>query len=100
MLDVSLEGKVAIVTGGCRGMGREMAIAFARAGMAPTVIVRMALWLASRASDGVTGCRYIARHGDGRLEPAEAAELCREQAVFPVPARETPLEDAWRSGAA
>ena len=32
MADPDLSGKVAIVSGGGRGMGREMALAFARAG--------------------------------------------------------------------
>jgi 3-oxoacyl-[acyl-carrier protein] reductase len=66
------------------------------AGMAPDVIVPPALWLASEASDGITGCRYIAKHWDSDLPPAEAAERCRERAVFPVPERETPLTRAWR----
>jgi len=65
------------------------------AGMAPDVIVPPALWLASEASDGVTGCRYIANHWDASLAPAEAAENCREPAVFPVPERATPLDRAW-----
>ena len=37
MGDGVLEGKTAIVTGGARGMGREMAIAFAREGAAVAV---------------------------------------------------------------
>lgn len=65
------------------------------AGMEPDVIVPPAIWLASDSSDGVTGCRYIAKHWDPDLSPDEAAEGCREQAVFPVPERETPLDLAW-----
>ena len=64
-------------------------------GMEPTVIVPMALWLASAASDGVTGCRFIANRWDESLAPDEAAEGCRERAVFPVPKGGTPLKKAW-----
>lgn len=65
------------------------------AGMDPSVIVPPALWLASEESDGITGCRYIAKHWDSGLPAAEAAERCREKAVFPAPERETPLIRAW-----
>ncbi|MDX1486226.1 MAG: SDR family NAD(P)-dependent oxidoreductase [Alphaproteobacteria bacterium] len=64
-------------------------------GMDPTVIVPPALWLASEDSDGVTGCRYIANRWDPGLPAAEAAEGCREPAIFPAPERETPLTRAW-----
>ena len=69
--------------------------ALPNAGMEPSVIVPPALWLASEASDGITGCRYIAKHWDATLAPAEAAEGCRERAVFPIPERDTPLTRAW-----
>lgn len=64
-------------------------------GLEPTVIVPMATWLASVASDGVTGCRYAADKWDAGLAPIEAAEGCRECAIFPAPKRETPLHKAW-----
>jgi 3-oxoacyl-[acyl-carrier protein] reductase len=65
-------------------------------GLDPAVIVPMAVWLASPASDGVTGCRFAADFWDDSLSPEEAAEKCREQAIFPKPAHETNLTRAWQ----
>ena len=65
-------------------------------GLDPAVITPMAVWLASPASDGITGCRYAADFWDDSLNPEDAAERCREQAIFPVPTRETPLKKAWQ----
>ena len=65
------------------------------AGMEADVMVPPALWLASEASDGFTGCRYIAKYWDPALAPAKAAERCRERAIFPLPERDTPLTRAW-----
>jgi 3-oxoacyl-[acyl-carrier protein] reductase len=65
------------------------------AGMEPDVMVPAALWLASGESDGVTGCRYIANRWDGDLPPGDAAEACREQAIFPVPERDSKLTKTW-----
>ena len=64
-------------------------------GLDPSVIVPMALWLASSASDGISGCRYVADRWDDSLAPDTAAEGCRECAVFPKPRRNTPLTKAW-----
>lgn len=64
-------------------------------GAEPSVIREMAVWLASPASDGVTGCRYAADKWDDALPPDEAAERCRERAVFPLPDYDTPLDRAW-----
>lgn len=66
-------------------------------GLDPTVITPMAVWLASPASDGVTGCRYAADFWDDTLSPDDAAERCREQAIFPRPAHDTPLTKAWQA---
>ena len=40
-------------------------------------------WLASPESDGITGCRFIARDWDASLKPAEAAARCRAPAAWP-----------------
>jgi NAD(P)-dependent dehydrogenase (short-subunit alcohol dehydrogenase family) len=67
-------------------------------GLDPSVIVSIALWLASEASDGITGCRFDAKRWDDNLPMAEAAELCREGPIFPLPiSRTSPLDLAWRA---
>jgi NAD(P)-dependent dehydrogenase (short-subunit alcohol dehydrogenase family) len=67
-------------------------------GLDPTVIVPMALWLASDASDGVTGCRFDAKRWDDARPLADAAERCREGPLFPLPVtRTSPLEQAWKA---
>ena len=40
------------------------------------------VWLASPQSDGVTGCRFIARDWDQQLPAAEAANKCRTSAAW------------------
>jgi NAD(P)-dependent dehydrogenase (short-subunit alcohol dehydrogenase family) len=64
-------------------------------GPEPSVIRNMAVWLASPASDGVSGCRYCADKWDETLPPDAAAERCRERAIFPLPSYDTPLDKAW-----
>jgi NAD(P)-dependent dehydrogenase (short-subunit alcohol dehydrogenase family) len=66
-------------------------------GLDPAVITPMAVWLASPASDGTTGCRYAADFWDETLSSDDAAERCREQAIFPKPAHESPLTKAWQA---
>lgn len=39
MTDISLKGKVAIIAGASRGMGREIAITYAKAGAAGITVV-------------------------------------------------------------
>ncbi|MDC0033551.1 SDR family oxidoreductase [Alphaproteobacteria bacterium] len=66
-------------------------------GLDPTVITPMAVWLASPASVGITGCRFAAEFWDESLSPNDAAERCRERAIFPKPAHDTPLKKAWQA---
>lgn len=54
-------------------------------GLDPSIIVPAAVWLASTASDGVTGYRFDAKRWDASLPVAEAAERCREGSIFPTP---------------
>ena len=68
-------------------------------GAEPSVIRDMAVWLASPASDGITGCRYSADRWDDTLPPDAAAERCRDKAIFPPPDYDTPLENAWNEAA-
>ncbi len=65
-------------------------------GLDPRVIGPMAVWLGSEASDDTTGCRFVAEQWDDSLPVDEAAEGCRERAIFTPPKRETPLKKAWR----
>lgn len=44
----------------------------------PTIIVPPLLWLASTASDGVTGARFDASLWRGDLDEASAAKLCAQ----------------------
>ena len=65
-------------------------------GLDPAVIGPMAVWLGSEASNKTTGCRFVAENWNAKLPLDEAAEGCRERAIFTPPKRETPLEKAWR----
>ncbi len=51
-------------------------------GLNPTVITPIACWLASIESDGVTGCRFVAKKWDESRPNADAANGCREPSVF------------------
>lgn len=66
-------------------------------GMAPTVMVPCMVWLASPAADGINGCRYVARNWDENLADAEAAEGCREAALFRRPAKPSRLDRTWEA---
>lgn len=64
-------------------------------GMKADIVVPMALWLASTASDGITGCRFESKLWDASLPPAEAAARCLEPPLFTVPKRKRKLTRAW-----
>ena len=73
ILSFSLEGKVAIVTGGSRGIGRAIALAFAEAGADMVVC--------SRALDGELGAVAEEIRGLGRRSLAVQADITRKDAV-------------------
>ena len=68
-MDFDLQGKVALVTGGSRGLGREMVLAFARAG-ADVVI-------SSRKLDACEELAEVVREETGRTALAVAAHAGR-----------------------
>jgi 3-oxoacyl-[acyl-carrier protein] reductase len=51
----------------------------------PPVMIAPLLWLASAASDGVTGSRFVGKNWDGSLPPAAAARAAREAPVLLPP---------------
>ena len=59
----------------------------------------MIVWLASDASDGFNGCRFVADRWDPSLPSQEAALGCQESQIFPTGERDTPQESvavtAW-----
>ena len=61
------------------------------------VIIPPALFLASNASDGITGCRYVGERWDPDLPPRKAAEQARDPAVFraPGPVRPSKLKKTF-----
>jgi NAD(P)-dependent dehydrogenase (short-subunit alcohol dehydrogenase family) len=50
----------------------------------PQVMAVPVVWLASAASDGMSGFRFVARDWDQRLPPAEAAARVRTPAAWPT----------------
>jgi NAD(P)-dependent dehydrogenase (short-subunit alcohol dehydrogenase family) len=53
----------------------------------PAIVVPPLRWLASEASAGVTGARFVARAWDPSLPPAEAAARAQTLAGWPAPGR-------------
>ena len=62
----------------------------------PEVMVKPLLWLASRASDGVNGRRFIGAQWDEKLAPKEAAEKCSAPAAWPQLGRQSVRPDEMR----
>ena len=73
-----LDGKRLFITGGSRGLGREMALAIAEAGAEVVLVGREADSLAATAADiRQLGCTAVALPGDVSL-PAECERICHE----------------------
>jgi len=90
------------VTVNCLGPGGAVNTRFGRGeirdrGLAPDVMNKMALWLASDESAEFNGCRFTGKYWDDSLPNAQAAEKCRDAPLFPVPvSKPTKLANAWR----
>ena len=74
-MGIDLSGKVAIVTGGARGIGNGMATALAKAGAAVTItdILTDTLEEASARFDQLPGARHLAVVADGTKDDEVAA---------------------------
>jgi NAD(P)-dependent dehydrogenase (short-subunit alcohol dehydrogenase family) len=64
--------------------------------LSPDIVIPLSLMLASELSDGITGCRFTARHFDPSLPPAKALEDVRDPAIFLPPRRSHPLTQTWK----
>ncbi len=76
-MDFRLDDKVALVTGGSRGIGKAIATAYAQAGARVMIVSRKAETLEATAAEIGEGCGWIAAHtGD-----AEAAERAIDETI-------------------
>jgi NAD(P)-dependent dehydrogenase (short-subunit alcohol dehydrogenase family) len=71
-MELRVDGRRALVTGGSRGIGKEIAATFARAGARVMIVSRKADALEKAAADIGNGCQWFAANA-GDPEAAEAA---------------------------